>query len=160
MKCLLTLRAAHALCFSFDSTIHFHSSVFTHRFINITDHLFASYFKRPPHFHSNILLLITMGTTVFLSFKKECFRKALILVMEICRWEQLRSVFLTYGQFYYLWWFIVSVGYAYTVVKGTVAPPRNVVTEANWILVTVLALDKGESAAAAKDSAGVIKAAQ
>ena len=47
-----------------------------------------------------------------------------------------------------------------TVVKGTIAPPRNAVTAANRILITVLALDKGESAAAVKDSAGVIKAAQ
>lgn len=80
--------------------------------------------------------------------------------MEICRWEQLHSVFLTYGQYYYLWWFTISVGYVYTVVKGTIAPPRNAITATSWILIVVLALDEGESAAAAKDSAGVEKDVQ
>lgn len=61
------------LCLSFYSNTHFCSSVFTHHFINVTDDLCASYFKRPPHFHSNILYLITMGTTVFLSFRNIMF---------------------------------------------------------------------------------------
>ena len=100
-----------------------------------------------------------MGTTVFLSFKNILFWKGLILVIEICRWEQLHSVFLTYGQLYYLWRFTLSVACGYTVVKGTIARPRNAVTVANWILVMVLVPDKGESAAA-KDSVGVIITAQ
>lgn len=71
-----------------------------------------------------------------------CFRKVLILVMEICRWEQLQCVFLTYGQFYYFWWFIISVSYVYTLVMDTIAPSRNAITVANWILIIVSALER------------------
>lgn len=154
MKYLLPLREVHILCFYFGSTIHFHSSVLIHHFISITNRLFAGYFKIPPYFYSNILLLVTMGTTAFLSFKKICFRKALVLIIEICRWEQFLSVFITCRTT------LLTVGYVYTMVKGTVAPPRYAVTAANLIFTINLALGKGEAAAAAKVSAEVIKLTQ
>lgn len=71
-----------------------------------------------------------------------CFRKVLILVTEICRWEQLQCVFLTCGQLYYFWWFIISVSYVYTLVIDTIAPSRNAITVANWILIIVSALER------------------